>query len=398
MVKRRNLSGPGYEKIVGFCDLARERTGRIPDKSDLQLQEVPIEWGWIDICCIDKRSSAELSEAINSMFKWYHNATVCYVFLADVDPTLSEDARKLRDSDWFNRGWTLQELLAPWQAVFCNSSWEVVGYKCTHQDGGRPMLGCENSNGPPLDEDIANITGIDVRYLKGPLCMFEASVACRMSWAAHRKTSRVEDIAYCLLGIFDVNIPLLYGEGGKAFFRLQEEILRTSNDQSIFAWNECFAGESMLALHPGAFHGCGIIQHNPTLPTSLYTITNRGLEMRVKAQKATRQSKLYYTFPLNYYYLPRPLPGTSQHRPPVIMELAVCNNDRNHSDQYVRSFWDNADYEVQHVAKFFPPYSRQAAREKVLYVKHRDLWHSMAEGSIHTGFSKSLRLQDWDFG
>ncbi|KAI0137915.1 HET-domain-containing protein [Hypoxylon sp. NC0597] len=173
-----------------------------------------LKWVWVDTCCIDKKSSAELTEAINSMFLWYKNATVCYVYLADVP----NDLKNFAKSRWFTRGWTLQELLAPSEVVFYSDDWHRIGTKSE------------------LSSSISKITGIQETYLNGT-DMQCASVGQRMSWAARRQTSREEDIAYCLLGIFDVNMSLIYGEGHKAFQRLQEEIMKAyPEDHTLFAW------------------------------------------------------------------------------------------------------------------------------------------------------------------
>ncbi|KAM6513508.1 hypothetical protein FALCPG4_015916 [Fusarium falciforme] len=177
------------------------------------------DWVWIDTCCIDKKSSAELSEAINAMFRWYKNAQVCYVYLQDVlwcadTETISE---RLYPSRWFTRGWTLQELIAPLKVQFYSTDWKKIGTK----DGLCGLL--------------SSITGIDEHILRGGK-LDDVSVARRMSWASGRNTSRTEDTAYCLLGIFDVNIPLIYGEGHKAFQRLQEAIMNATHDHSLFAW------------------------------------------------------------------------------------------------------------------------------------------------------------------
>ncbi|KAH8901906.1 HET-domain-containing protein [Coniochaeta sp. PMI_546] len=188
-----------YSKILGACDQARVEDG--------------LEWVWVDTCCIDKSSSAELSEAINSMFQWYNKARVCYAYLSDV-----QNETQFTFSRWFTRGWTLQELLAPREIEFYSSTWEFIGTKFG------------------LADSIAHVSGVESTYLRGEP-FFAASVAQRMSWASRRKTTREEDIAYCLLGVFGVNMSLIYGEGGtKAFVRLQEEIMRNCNDQSILAW------------------------------------------------------------------------------------------------------------------------------------------------------------------
>ncbi|KAF1992769.1 hypothetical protein P154DRAFT_417858, partial [Amniculicola lignicola CBS 123094] len=161
--------------------------------------------------CIDKTSGAELTEAINLMFNYYKCAKVCFVYFADVS---SPGYDQIGASRWFTRGWTLQELLAPPTIVYLDALWNLI---------------------PVPVALIADITGIPVSILQGGN-IDDVSIACRMSWALSRKTSRIEDLAYCLLGIFDINMPLLYGEGMKAFTRLQEHIVQKSIDETIFLW------------------------------------------------------------------------------------------------------------------------------------------------------------------
>ncbi|KAM5545467.1 hypothetical protein V8D89_000505 [Ganoderma adspersum] len=170
---------------------------------------------WIDSCCIDKTSSSELSEAINSMFTWYRKATICYAFLADVPE--DDFHERLPHSRWFTRGWTLQELIAPRHLVFLTSEWKTMGTKAT------------------LAFEVERITGIDYLVLLDRQSLDDVGVARRMSWASKRQTTRVEDEAYSLLGIFNIKMPTVYGEGCGAFRRLQEEIMRRIPDQSIFA-------------------------------------------------------------------------------------------------------------------------------------------------------------------
>lgn len=203
-VEKTSSSKLGYEKMVQCCRLAdAEGFG----------------YAWIDTCCINKSSSAELTEAINSMMRWYRDAAICYAYLSDVDSTEDPTAEgsSFTRSRWFTRGWTLQELLAPAEVVFLGAGWREIGTKKS------------------LRAAVSRITGIaegalDERTWSG------YSVAEKMSWAAGRQTTRPEDEAYCLMGLFDVNMPMLYGEGRNAFYRLQQEILKQSNDQSIFAW------------------------------------------------------------------------------------------------------------------------------------------------------------------
>ena len=210
---------------------------------------------WIDSCCIDRTNSVELSEAINSMFRWYSQAQVCYAYLADVP---SSSNSHIRSSRWFERGWTLQELLAPERMKFYDERWNLLGTKGA------------------LSASISKVTGIPRRYLLGLTALRDASVAQRMSWAANRRTKRPEDVAYCLLGIFDVSMPMVYGEGRRhAFFRLQEQIIRKIRDDSILAWGLAPPGSrdaapdtgsltnvghgNVLADHPSDFVSCGTI-------------------------------------------------------------------------------------------------------------------------------------------
>lgn len=190
--KNRGKVKPGYRKL-SFCGKQAIDNG--------------LKFFWIDTCCIDKSSSAELSEAINSMFQWYHKAARCYVYLSDVSTAdLCQIDRSLKKSKWFTRGWTLQELLAP-------TSVEFFSY-----EGNR--LGDRESLMLPITE----VTGIPVEALQG-ISLSRFSVDARMSWLGTRETKREEDAAYCLLGIFDVSMSPIYGEGrSKAFHRLEREV------------------------------------------------------------------------------------------------------------------------------------------------------------------------------
>ncbi|KAM5345639.1 hypothetical protein ACJ41O_011500 [Fusarium nematophilum] len=246
-------SKKGYAKVVGCCQKAA---------SD------GFEWAWIDSCCIDKASSAELSEAINSMYRWYAGSSICYVYLQDVvaaagdappvelltpglkRQSLHSSRRSRRNlpkiftpkdfssSRWFKRGWTLQELIAPGNVEFYTSDWAELGTKRS------------------LAPRILAATGIPIRILYGEDPSASCSVAERMSWASRRVTTREEDMAYCLLGLFDVNMPLLYGEGAKSFLRLQEQILRQQEDYSVFAW-------TLQHYHSGPFPLTGFLASSP---------------------------------------------------------------------------------------------------------------------------------------
>jgi hypothetical protein len=277
----------GFHKIEHTCRLARKHG---------------LGYAWVDTCCINKESSAELQEAINSMFEWYRRAQRCYAYLCDVDYGYYHHDRILKDlpqlflgdgddvgpgsepyhaplidfdrsevdigfgqsdqagelalldetdndahlelcrdrtkamlarSRWFRRAWTLQELIAPPQLDFYDTAWNLL------------------SSRESIATLVYDITKVDLKILRASDAAWSKwnvrqeldaiPAARKMSWAAGRKCTRREDEAYALLGLFDVNMALLYGEGDKAFIRLQEEILRHTKDVTILAWEELTA-------------------------------------------------------------------------------------------------------------------------------------------------------------
>lgn len=401
---RRVRRKAGFAKVVGACSRAA-RDG--------------FDYIWIDTCCIDKSSSAELSEAINSMFKWYAQAEVCYAYLVDVDLeevraaaasamqngvgstaaarkrpgagrnrcTMGGDGggggggpcpfkERLKASRWFTRGWTLQELVAPERVVFLARGWETVGERAElapllsqitgidlavlsrnglHGNGGRTAgfavatLGAKavsvvaDGNSAMTQEDSAidrhkpgdkdSDAEADAAWEEPLACthsfvhsngsctycgiavsldaiMAGFSVATKMSWAASRRTTREEDAAYCLLGLFGIHMPLLYGEGGaRAFLRLQEEIIKRGGgssssgpaardgggggcDQSILAsygvgeFSLPFYQSNLFAMGPGAFAGGRYRVHAALRGagpghTPLMALTNQGLQVEM---------------------------------------------------------------------------------------------------------------------
>ncbi|KAM0259873.1 hypothetical protein ACHAQJ_003118 [Trichoderma viride] len=245
MMLGRFANKKGYDKIRKCCSLARANG---------------FDYAWVDTCCIDQTSSAELSEAINSMYRWYEEADVCYGFLVDVPSMVG-----FSESRWFTRGWTLQELIAPQTIVFLDEAWKELGTRET------------------LRHEVSERTGIPLDILSGE-GLEEACIAQKMSWAAQRNTSRSEDRAYCLMGLFGINMPLLYGEGDRAFIRLQEEIMRVSDDDSIFAWKSKYQNHgSLLATSPAAFKNASDIVRvrTPFTTTQPMTISNKGINVEL---------------------------------------------------------------------------------------------------------------------
>lgn len=330
----------GYSKIKKFCELCQQGCAICPHfncsakknsrcwrglkKAECMLhlaghctcKPTTIQWAWVDTCCIDKTSSSELSESINSMYEWYRKSAICYAYLSDVPEgdDIAANGSAFRKSRWFTRGWTLQELIAPRTVKFFNKQWNNIGSKL-----------CQYST-------VAQITSIPEQILSTisdlhyKLCNF--SVAQKMSWASSRHTTRKEDIAYCLLGLFDINMPLLYGEGNKAFFRLQEEIMKHSRDQTLLGW--C-AGDTIpyryypgiLATHPSCFRSAkylreavcsvgrryeqpelfGLAYTSPQELASLikkmasmpFQLTNKGLEISLQIIPNAQMKSRHYT-------------------------------------------------------------------------------------------------------
>ncbi|KAI8626694.1 HET-domain-containing protein [Xylariaceae sp. FL1651] len=262
-------------KLLGARDKAYAwSTQRHRNEKNLPL----VNHFWLDNVCINKTDTVELSESINSMFRWYKEATVCFVYMNDCR---EGDMSLFGKSEWFQRGWTLQELVAPEACEFYDRDWKYIGSRNT------------------LSSEIAQRTSISRHTLSlssksGMSKLSSESVGHRMSWAAQRQTTKGEDLAYCLMGLFGVNMPALYGEGAeRAFRRLQEEILKYSDDHSLFAWVDDKAtdgGKSsgLLAPRPSCFHTTGKYAYGEALKnidaheSEPYNLTNKGLSISLR--------------------------------------------------------------------------------------------------------------------
>ncbi|KAI6007491.1 hypothetical protein EDC04DRAFT_971582 [Pisolithus marmoratus] len=311
------LNWHGYQKIVKACHAA----------NDL------FEYLWADTCCIDKRSSSELSEAINSMFRWYKNSARCYTYLQDTshfptEPDFTAFGNSNGWPEWFSRGWTLQELIAPRDLQFFNKDWKEIGDKRSRAT------------------ELNKITGIPVRVLKNGMSSYCPSFAEVMSWAAERRTTLVEDEAYSLIGLLNVNMSMLYGEGKKAFQRLQLQFMRMSNDQSVFAWRAGKTGSTevvegteggnangemgwtsaVLPDSPIAFRGChDVIQMEPQ---EFYRLLSIMWESDAKALAVDGKCEVLPEFTVTNLGIRIPLPFRPYYGCPSVFRVALACRKR----------------------------------------------------------------------
>ncbi|KAF2211531.1 hypothetical protein CERZMDRAFT_43090 [Cercospora zeae-maydis SCOH1-5] len=261
----KKVDHAGYTKVLQACRFAKSQSHA---------------WIWIDTVCIDKTSSAELTEAINSMYHYYADSRICFAYLRDVSPHLAPQQinKALESSEWFQRGWTLQELLAPKEVLFLDDSWEAIGTKAQ------------------LSAVVRRATGIPEWYLHRPDQIPFASVAARMAWTAHRQTTRSEDVAYSLLGLFNVNSKYVPSNSeprlqhlsisSKRYALLQLEIAKSTDDESIFAWTSpsnqpC----GMFAPWPSVFAGFANVKPLPLDPEDRipWQWTHKGLELHLSS-------------------------------------------------------------------------------------------------------------------
>ncbi|KAH7890838.1 heterokaryon incompatibility protein-domain-containing protein [Phlebopus sp. FC_14] len=273
--KTRSLSG--YKKLVRFCKKARNDYG--------------CDLAWADTCCIDKTSSSELDEAIRSMFRWYSNSYVCIAYLGD-----SSTASDFEDEVWFMRGWTLQELLAPTLLKFYGKGWLPISNSFNDKQDASVISVISRVTTIPEDDLVA--------YIPGPQRVRE-----KMMWAARRRTTRVEDIAYSLIGVFDLGMAIAYGEGDRAFYRLMVEIVESCHEWDIFLFEgEVSPFHFALPQAPQSYHELpsSWTQWNKTHPrgNKWFTLTKRGMQFRllvidIDPVPHTTDEKIVYSIAVN---------------------------------------------------------------------------------------------------
>lgn len=324
----RGKSKKGYKKLL-FCYK--------------QTQKDRIKHFWVDTCCINKTDSVELSEAINSMYYWYRDAKKCYVYLSDVpieqssgsDDSVEKTSTWQTDfsaSRWFTRGWTLQKLLAPKVVEFFSCNGTFLGTKRT------------------LAEQVCEATGLPLAALYGtPPAQF--SVAERWRWAQGRQTSRREDGAYCMLGIFDVFLPLIYGEGDNAFLRLENEV----NERSGKRIGNSTVFTNHAAKMPGSYQRSASTQ--PVVPDD--EDVQEALERRDVGQAGVSDRR--------------------DRRPAV--EWDRGSGKRNYEKLVSTLRFDRMDFRVNNVKK-----PLLSTCEWLLHHPHFQAWYSNDTVNQHSGF------------
>ena len=342
LVKGTGKSKAGYDKIQ-FCGEQAALDG--------------LRYFWVDTCCIDKSSSAELSAAINSMFRWYRNAKKCYVYLSDV--TKDDDQSAFRQSRWFKRGWTLQELIAPKSVEFFSRNKERIGDKDS------------------LKLQIHEITRIDIQALQGsPLSRF--SFAERRLWMGSRETKLEEDSAYALLGILDIHMPIIYGEGREhAFIRLEEEFSKFSKNRY----------DKLPNVPQAAFNS----RQNPHRECLEGTRSEVLQEIKVWAQGHDEKP----IFWLNG------LAGTGK----STIACTVARERHDNGRLAASFFFSRGGGDLAHVDKFFPTIAAQLARtipnlhshihDNVSGLTLRDQWNDLIKkplSKLESGYSQSPML------
>ncbi|KAK4891056.1 hypothetical protein LTR27_010263 [Elasticomyces elasticus] len=335
-----------------------------------------VKYMWLDTCCIDKRSSAELSEAINAMYSYYSNAQICFAHLADVhaaeidrDSLAPEVERMMHDSVWFTRGCllgTLQEMIAPERMLFCDDDWTFFAHKCRGilvSGSGTNRYCNELPSSYHVNELIAKITGVTLRVIDSVKpdyarygrhqVLFDKPTALEIfGWASERTTSRVEDMSYCLLGLLGINMPLLYGEGLLAFRRLQEAIMVNTSDETFLAFHSADPyrkAAPILAKGPRDFvcvsswtprNTASVLLEGSALgvtPLSSKTIANGTLQFTTEALRLHGPRGVLTNYTPEYWLVPVSVfvqAGNDKHAArmhfAVVLELSAKGSSRYH--------------------------------------------------------------------
>jgi hypothetical protein len=389
------LSHTWEEEEVSFQDYGRQTAAMKKRKGyrkiDMACQVASgkkIEFVWVDTCCINKAISTELTEALNSMFTWYKNAVICLAYLSDLapeDPAKgSSQTLQLSPCRWFTRGWTLQELIAPKEVEFYDRAWKMRGTKAE------------------LSQPLASLTLIDEDLLKGNTPLAHFSVAHRMMWASNRQTKYPEDKAYCLIGIFDISMPTIYGEGDKAFLRLQEEVSKSINDLSLFAWQSDEAHTTnnyrgILAKSPSEFSNAKALEPKNYAHgvDEEFTLTNKGLRINKKLLDAGNGD---YMMSLNSCRTDTPQEHVGiflkKYGPNLFVRLSP------HRLANITSTLQTENVDSIYIARSFDPFVFSYLRQNRIHFRHgfkskyyeavrampRDSWDSLNQVFLHNGF------------
>ncbi|KAG6332886.1 hypothetical protein ID866_6204 [Astraeus odoratus] len=351
----------GYKKIVESC---------------LKARDDELEWLWVDPCCVAKVNIIELSEAINSMYRWFENSARCYAYLHDVDGSslpIEADTRRFPDTNgwpaWFSCSWALPQLIAPKNVEFFNRNWDRIGEK------------------EDLASTLARITQIPediLAYgLPHPDDPCRPSVAQIMSWAADREGNQVEDRTYAITGLFGVHTPVKYGEKKGAFHHLQVSILKEYNDHSIFAWssNRTLGFGSVLADDPNDFRDCGDLLRLDPLVAFVKECPD--------AETEIEDHETFQVTPGKGIEIWLPAVGWSSFSSHVQVKLACCREFGNGElitlDLAAVSSTDNTSFvrEFEDIA----PLPDQPRFQK-LSLDLRDVRHIESYGSLKTSSSK----------
>ncbi|KAF5230829.1 hypothetical protein FANTH_13680 [Fusarium anthophilum] len=367
--------------VLGAGPLWTERNYRKIYQFGLMASQAGYEYIWVDTCCIDKSSSAELQESINSMYRWYMESDVCYAYLSDV--TISTDVvthktgsagskpwmESFQNSQWFTRGWTLQELLAPRELIFYDKNWHICGNRVELQDAIQAATGIDGTS------------LIKASYEEGPYLRSLRSGRL-FSWAARRQTTRCEDRAYSLLGMFNVNMPLLYGEKDRAFYRLQEEVIKVNEDVSLLAWNCTEADDGFapngLAKSPSQFRNYQnlITRDSVRVPYVAFSpiMIARGLQATLKIRRDPYEKGLGYAVLVH-----------EMNRRSLVLPLLFC------SMTFVRTPIQNECVRFSDPIYVPSRFVNEAKPEPICFIRHTEAAHLYEPGD-----GLSLGSAVWD--